>query len=78
MQPLIAAVAVFAVLASTLLAAENPYRDAAFETARWIRASAIRDDQNLAWPADPRDPKSVSNTLYAVRGQSPRSGEMTA
>ena len=65
MRPVIAAVAVFAVLASTLLAAENPYRDAAIETARWIRASAIRADQNITWPADPRDPKSVSNTLYA-------------
>ena len=31
----------------------------------WIRSTAIVDEHGLAWPADPNDPKSVSNDLYS-------------
>ena len=44
---------------------DSSLRKAALDAARWIRAHSIRSDAGLAWPADPRDPKSVSNTLYS-------------
>lgn len=37
----------------------------ALDAARWIRASAIRTDEGTVWPADPRDPKTVSVDLYS-------------
>jgi lantibiotic modifying enzyme len=43
----------------------RPFLDAARDAARWIDASAIRTDHGLTWPADPRDPKSVSTSLYS-------------
>ena len=52
-------------LGPTLFASEPSYRNAAVEAAKWIRASAVPTDQGTAWPADPRDAKSVNNTLYA-------------
>lgn len=52
-------------LGPTLSASEPSYRNAALEAASWIRASAIATDQGTTWPADPRDAKSVNNTLYA-------------
>ncbi|MGH9944537.1 MAG: lanthionine synthetase LanC family protein, partial [Pyrinomonadaceae bacterium] len=48
-----------------LRAAERPYLKAALEAARWIRASAINAEQGVVWPADPRDPKTVSRDLYS-------------
>jgi lantibiotic modifying enzyme len=62
------------VIATTLLVlifAQNPKAQdrtnlkAALEAERWIRASAIRSASGAGWPADPRDPLSVSNTLYS-------------
>lgn len=47
-----------------LRAAERPYLKDALEAARWIRSSAIQAEQGVAWPADPRDPKSVGTDLY--------------
>ncbi|MCL4523693.1 MAG: hypothetical protein M1453_14490 [Acidobacteria bacterium] len=40
------------------------YLDAALATVRWIRASAQHSSMGTLWPADPRDPKSVSYNLY--------------
>ena len=65
MRTFIAVVALLAVLASRLFAADTSYRDAALDAARWIRASAVQSDQGTVWPADPRDSKSVNDTLYA-------------
>ncbi len=48
-----------------LKAAERPYLKAALDAARWIRASAIQTDHGVVWPADPRDPKTVSRDLYS-------------
>jgi len=48
-----------------LRAAERPYLKAALEAARWIKSSAIQTDQGVVWPADPRDPKTVSRDLYS-------------
>jgi lantibiotic modifying enzyme len=39
--------------------------DAAVDAGRWIRSTAIVDEHWLDWPADPDDPKSVSNSLYS-------------
>jgi lantibiotic modifying enzyme len=33
--------------------------------ARWLDAAAVKTAAGLAWPADPKDPKSVNATLYA-------------
>lgn len=65
MKTFIAPVALLAILASTLPAADTSYRDSALEAARWIRASAAEADHGTRWPADPRDAKSVNDTLYA-------------
>jgi lantibiotic modifying enzyme len=39
--------------------------DIALDTAKWLRASAIKTDAGTVWPTDPRDPKTVNPTLYA-------------
>lgn len=53
------------VLSATSAEVDPSYRKAAFDAARWIRANGIRDQKGLVWPADPRDEKSVGNTLYS-------------
>jgi len=40
------------------------YREAA-EIARWLDAAALQTPAGSAWPADPRDPKTVNSTLYS-------------
>src|SRR6266849_10775416 len=65
MRTFIAPLALLGILSSTLPAADTSYRDAALEAARWIRASAAQADQGTVWPSDPRDSKSVNDTLYA-------------
>ncbi|HXG65972.1 MAG TPA: lanthionine synthetase LanC family protein [Blastocatellia bacterium] len=53
-------------MASTPLRADDrTYLQAAQQAAKWIRASAIQTDKGTIWPADPRDPKSVSLNLYS-------------
>jgi lantibiotic modifying enzyme len=42
----------------------RPYLDAALKAAEWIYASRIQTAHGLTWPADPRDPKTVSRDLY--------------
>jgi lantibiotic modifying enzyme len=44
---------------------ERPFLDAAEKAAAWIRSLAVRTNAGLAWPADPKDPKSVNTSLYA-------------
>ena len=46
-------------------AAERPYLDAALQAAKWIRSSAIRTEQGVVWPTDPRDAKTVNTGLYS-------------
>ncbi len=58
------AAALLVFVLAPLDAAERPYRQAAIEAARWIQSSAIPTDHGIVWPADPRDPKTVNNTLY--------------
>ena len=65
MRSTISGLVLLALLSPALSGTETSYRDAALESARWIRASAIQADQSAQWPADPLDPKSVNNTLYA-------------
>jgi lantibiotic modifying enzyme len=38
--------------------------DVALRAAKWIRRSRIQTKNGVAWPADPRDPKSVQYDLY--------------
>jgi lantibiotic modifying enzyme len=45
--------------------AARPYLDAALEAERWINASTISTERGAVWPADPRDPRSVSYNLYS-------------
>jgi len=46
-------------------AKERPYLDAALKTARWLEQTAVQTSHGLAWPADPNDPKTTNNSLYA-------------
>src|SRR2546425_13365361 len=62
---IIASLTLSAFLGLPILAAEPSYREAALEAARWIRASAVQTSPGITWPADPRDPKSVNNSLYS-------------
>jgi lantibiotic modifying enzyme len=62
---LIATTLLVLLLAQSLKAQDRTNLKAALEAARWIRASAIQSEPGAGWPADPRDPLSVSNTLYS-------------
>src|SRR5262249_31747694 len=42
---------------TNLLAARN--------AAKWLDSSAVKTKDGVVWPSDPRDPKSVTTTLYA-------------
>lgn len=46
-------------------AGERPYREAALQTARWLRAAAIRTSDGLVWAADPNDTSSITTNLYS-------------
>jgi lantibiotic modifying enzyme len=37
----------------------------ALQAARWLSAASVQTRQGIAWPADPRDPESINNTLYS-------------
>ncbi|HEV8486894.1 MAG TPA: lanthionine synthetase LanC family protein [Blastocatellia bacterium] len=65
MRSFISAVLLLSVLSPPICAADTSYREAALQAARWIRASTIQAGQGAVWPADPRDAKSVNDTLYA-------------
>src|SRR6266571_4629328 len=62
---IIASLTLSAFLGLPNLAAEPSYREAALEAARWIIASTVQTNPGVTWLADPRDPKSASNSLYA-------------
>ncbi|HJQ68052.1 MAG TPA: lanthionine synthetase LanC family protein [Blastocatellia bacterium] len=53
------------VLTAQAGAANDAYRQAALDAARWIRASAIKTDAGIGWPSDPRDPKTLNTSLYS-------------
>ena len=55
----------FTLFGISLPAAERPYLEAALKAAKWLEKSAVRTPHGLAWPADPGDPKTVNNSLYA-------------
>jgi lantibiotic modifying enzyme len=65
MKVLSVAFALLVAIAPVSRFADVSYRDAALDAARWIRASAAQADQGTVWPADPRDSKSVNDTLYS-------------
>jgi lantibiotic modifying enzyme len=48
-----------------LCSGQSKYLDVAVQSARWIQSSAIKSGNGIAWPADPRDPKSVQTNLYS-------------
>lgn len=41
------------------------YRDVAVDAAKWIRYSRVETLFGIGWPADPRDPKTISTALYS-------------
>ncbi len=72
------ALLVFAVLIQYSLLADEQrgsqqeprYLEMAKETARWMRAGAMKTEQGVQWPNVPGDAKSISNGLYSgVVGQ---------
>ena len=44
---------------------KRPNLEAALESARWIRASAVQTDEGTTWPAIPGNESSINNTLYS-------------
>jgi lantibiotic modifying enzyme len=65
MRFLITPLTLLVILVPTIPAADTSYRDAALEAARWIRGSAAQSAPGTVWPSDPRDSKSVSESLYS-------------
>ena len=45
--------------------AARGYREVAIDAAKWIRNSRVETLFGFAWPADPRDPKTVTTALYS-------------
>jgi lantibiotic modifying enzyme len=45
--------------------ADRPYVQVARLAARWIDSATLHTPEGLTWPADPRDAKTVSTTLYS-------------
>lgn len=46
-------------------APDRTYINAATDAAKWVRASGVRTDAGLTWPADPENPRSVNAALYS-------------
>ena len=44
---------------------QRPNLKAALKAANWIRSAALQTPQGTTWLADPNDPKTVNNSLYA-------------
>jgi|ERR1041384_1324078 lantibiotic modifying enzyme len=65
MKNFVAAAILLASLSYSSPSADNSYLDTALKAAHWIQASADYTDQGKVWRADPRDAKSVSETLYS-------------
>jgi hypothetical protein len=52
------------VAAQRRLSERNEYREAALDAARWIRSAVVQSENGAAWPAVPRDLKTISPNLY--------------
>jgi rhamnogalacturonyl hydrolase YesR len=65
METLTAVITLMAVLTPVSLTADTSYLGTALDAARWIQASADYSDQGKVWRADPRDARSVNETLYS-------------
>ena len=61
----LAALGLLAAAAPGLPESGRPYLAAAEKAAAWIRGSTLRTPPGLCWPADPQNPGSVNDTLYA-------------
>ncbi len=60
------ATAVAALLFTLHGSAQGPaYKDVAVDAAKWIRTARVATPFGIAWPADPRNPKTVGTTLYS-------------
>jgi len=44
---------------------ERPHMDLALQAARWLESTTVRTPKGSAWPADPREPKTVRLDLYS-------------
>lgn len=61
----ITAVLVAFVCVAGVVAQSRPYRAAAEDAVRWVRASAVKTNAGVTWPADPADQKSTNTGLYS-------------
>ena len=61
------AIALAALIGSLRARADTPpnYQAVAVDAAKWIRASRVETSFGITWPADPRDPRTVSTALYS-------------
>jgi len=58
--------AVAALVFSLRGSAQTPaYKDVALDAWKWIRTTRVQTPFGIAWPADPANPRSFSNSLYS-------------
>jgi lantibiotic modifying enzyme len=55
----------FALGGSAQTPAPPAYKEVAVDAAKWIRTSRVSTPFGIAWPADPRNPRTISMTLYS-------------
>jgi lantibiotic modifying enzyme len=65
MRPKVTAVCLALAWTVCVGAQPSPYRAAAEDAARWVRASGIKTSAGTTWPSDPANLKSVNNDLYS-------------
>jgi lantibiotic modifying enzyme len=64
---IVLAIAFAALIGALRARADAPPNDqaVAVDAAKWIRASRVETSFGITWPADPRDPRTVSTALYS-------------
>ena len=65
MKSLLVAAILLSSVTTSHQAYDTAYKDAALQSARWIRSHTIRTDHGAVWPSDPNDKKTVSTNLYS-------------
>jgi lantibiotic modifying enzyme len=65
MMRVLSAILLLTISAGSLTAADRSYLKAAEQAAGWIRTTAVKTEQGIAYPADPTDGKSIVTNLYS-------------
>jgi lantibiotic modifying enzyme len=62
---IVSAAAVFLVLLAGAKTPTETYFETALGAARWLDSVALKTETGTTWPADPKDPTTVNDTLYS-------------